>query len=238
MASATPTPKISASTSSAPAARGANVGASQTVALQSATPAAGGTSPSTAPAAASSTAPSNTATASGATPAAAVSTAAAQSNVAAAKAAPERTYPWGRVWAAVGLNWVVPGSGWFLVGERARAWALVLLLNGVFLLGLGLKGAVIVPEFNFRSPTFNIINVLTFSVQVGAGGPSFLSLGARDMQAKGNDSAPVRFLAGKESAAVHDLGAFHLLLVGALNYFACCALYDRFRPRPAPNTRK
>lgn len=194
------------------------------------------TPPSSAPATGGSHAGASPVVASpSATPAAGTAPSAAP---AAAKPAPERTYSWGRVWAAVGLNWVVPGSGWFLVGERVRAWALVLLLNGVFLLGLGLKGAVIVPEFNFRSPTFNIINVLTFTVQVGAGGPSCLSLGARDLQSKGNDSAPVRFFAGKESAAVHDLGAFHLLLVGALNYFACCALYDRFRPRPATPTRR
>jgi len=137
----------------------------------------------------------------------------------------------------VALNWIVPGSGYFLVGERFRALALVVLLNGVFALGLGLKGAVIVPEFRLGQPSFNIINVLTFGMQLGAGGPALLSMAGHHLQVSGKNWGIVRYLGGQESAAVHDLGSFHLLLVGALNYFACCALYDRFRPRPRERSR-
>ncbi len=148
-------------------------------------------------------------------------------------AAPEQTLPLGRVLTAVAVNWLVPGSGYFVAGDRRRGWALVILLNGVFLLGLGMRGGVVMPDFNPRGAYFNVINVLSFTVQMGGGGPSLLSLAAHQSQASGNQGALTRFWAGEESAATFDLGSFHLLLVGALNYFACCAIYDRYRPRPA-----
>ncbi len=148
------------------------------------------------------------------------------------QAAPDRPLSLGRVWTAVTVNWLVPGMGYLVAGDRRRGWALVLLLNGAFLLGLGLRGGVVVPDFNPRSAYFNVINVLSFTVQMGGGGPSLLSLAAHQMAPSGSHGAVTRFLAGEESAATFDLGSFHLLLVGALNYFACCAIYDRYRPRP------
>ncbi len=147
-------------------------------------------------------------------------------------------YPVSRLWAAIAVNWLVPGSGYFLVGERRRGWGLVMLLNGMFLLGLGLHGSVLWPEFNFRSPTFNIINVLTFSVEMGAGGPALACLAARSGAGEASGSTLVRWLSGDPSHALHDLAVFHLLLVGALNYFACCALHDRFRSRGGPGSAR
>lgn len=142
-----------------------------------------------------------------------------------------------RLWLAILLNWIVPGSGYFLVGERTRAWVLLIVLNATFVMGLTLKGSVVVPEFNVRSPTFNFINVLTFVVDLGAGGPGLACILARTGLPEGELPGGLRgWLAGDESAATYDLGAFHLLLVGALNYFACCALYDRFRRRREEKT--
>lgn len=142
-----------------------------------------------------------------------------------------------RLWSAVMLNWIVPGSGYFLVGERTRAWVLLIVLNATFAMGLTLKGSVVVPEFNVRSPTFNFINVLTFVVDLGAGGPALSCIAARNGLAEGDLPGGIRgWFAGNESSATYDLGAFHLLLVGALNYFACCALYDRFRHRREEKT--
>ena len=144
----------------------------------------------------------------------------------------DRAFHPARVWAAVALNWLLPGVGYLALGDKRRGLALVILLNGMFLLGVKLQGGVILPEFNVKSSTFNVINVLTFTVQLGAGCPSLLSLEAHQATEKGSTSPLIRFLAGEESAATFDLGSFHLLLVGALNYFACCAIYDRHRPRP------
>ena len=139
-----------------------------------------------------------------------------------------------RLWGAIALNWLIPGSGYFLVGDRRRAWALVALFHITFFMGLTLKGGVVFPEWNYRSETFNIISVLTFLVDMGAGWPSLASLAARHGM-EPNSFVPLTgfrgWLAGDEAAAAFDLASFHILLVGALNYFACCALYDRCFPR-------
>ncbi len=130
----------------------------------------------------------------------------------------------GRLWAAIGLNWLLPGAGFIFTGDRRRGWILLAILNGLFALGLLMRGSVIPPVFDPRSPAFNVINVLTFAVSLGSGGPSLLCLGAQ-----AGEAGPERWLAGEPAAAAYDLGVFHILLAGALNYFVCCALYDRFR---------
>ncbi len=114
-----------------------------------------------------------------------------------------------------------------MLGERRRALVLGVLLNGLFVAGILLKGSVIFPEFNPASQTFNVISVLTFFVSFGNAAPSAACLVSRYV--------------GDESSATFELATFHLLLAGALNYFACCALYDRFRPKPdeaGKDTRK
>lgn len=144
--------------------------------------------------------------------------------------------PGGRLAGAILLNWLVPGSGFLLVGEAKRALALMLMFAAVFATGLGLRGGVVKPEWNPKSETFNIINVLTFVVQMGGGAPTLASLAAQPApDVRADTLSPLRrFFAGQESHAAFDLGSFHLLLVGAMNYFACCFLFDRFgRTEPA-----
>lgn len=115
-------------------------------------------------------------------------------------------------------NWLVPGLGFFAAGDRRRAVWLFALIQGVFVAGLAFNGYVYLPPMNPRGADFNIVATLTFIVQACNAGFSMLVLGA----AKAN----LGLLARDSGAAYADLGAFHLLVSGGLNYFATVRLYD------------
>jgi hypothetical protein len=73
----------------------------------------------------------------------------------------------------VGGDWpelAAAGAGFIFTGDRRRGWILLAILNGLFALGLLMRGSVIPPVFDPRSPAFNVINVLTFAVSLGSGG--------------------------------------------------------------------
>lgn len=119
------------------------------------------------------------------------------------------------------LNLVVPGAGFLAARDWVRGACLVALVNGVFLLGLMFNGYVVVPAFSPKDPLFNVVSLLTFVMQAFHGGGCLAAIWAQ-----GADGAVAGLLARDAGAPFADLGAFHLLVAGGLNYFATVKLFD------------
>jgi len=143
-----------------------------------------------------------------------------------------------RVWGGVLMNWLLPGSGFFLNGQSVRGCVQAVLVCLTFLIGLVFHGGVSWPAWNPASDEFNLINNFSFLIQLGGGGPALLSLYPNLMAEVNTDLAQRfagwAFIAGKPQHAYYELGSFYLVVAGAINYFGACNLADRslgrFRP--------
>lgn len=102
------------------------------------------------------------------------------------------------------------------------------LLQVTFLIGAALRGSVLIPEFNFRSPGFNLLNILTFITQVFNGGLGIISMLPELF------GAGAAILPNDEAGTFADLGAFYLLVSGGMNYFVLASTYDNFYAPDAP----
>jgi len=129
------------------------------------------------------------------------------------------------MWGQVILSWLIPGSGFVLRKHYARGVVLFLLINVTFMIGVLLNGAVVWPIWNRHIEGFNIVNNLTFIVQLGNGFLSLLSL-------VGHSLRPNGVLTGQEWHAYFDLASFYLLVSGGMNYFVVCHFCDRFSEAP------
>jgi len=119
------------------------------------------------------------------------------------------------------VNLAIPGGGYVLGGDWRRGIALFVLLNGCFALGLAFNGTITLPAFSPRDPAFNVVAMLTFVVQAfHAGGVALL------LALAGSEGPLARLLVRDPGTAFADLGAFHLLVAGGLNYFATVKLFD------------
>jgi hypothetical protein len=119
------------------------------------------------------------------------------------------------------VNWLVPGAGYLAAGDRVRGLSFLFLLNGCFILGLVLDGIILTPSLP-NSPSFNIVAALTFLVQVFHGGGTLGVVLAQRFE----EAGVLGLLARSGTGAYADLGAFHLLVAGGLNYLACVQLWD------------
>ena len=127
------------------------------------------------------------------------------------------------------LAWLVPGAGFLAHGRIGRGLTLFIALHLTFVLGVLMHGGVAWPVWSASDPGFNIVNNLTFIIQLGNGLPSLASLYATAKGAHGWLS----FLAADLSHPLFDLSSFYLLVAGAMNYFAVCNTYDRLFARRA-----
>lgn len=130
-------------------------------------------------------------------------------------AAHQTTAPLSLVW----LNWLIPGAGFAARGRWARAGAQFGLVMGTVLLGALMHGGVTWPAWSLQSPEFNLINNITFVVQIGSGAPALASLGGH--------LAGWEWLGGDPPHALFELGSYYLVVAGAINYFGCMNFYDR-----------
>ncbi len=129
-------------------------------------------------------------------------------------------------WGHALINWLVPGLGFVAIGHVARGVTVFLIVMVTFGLGLVLHGGVAWPSWTPAAEDFNLINNFTFIIQTGAGLPALASLGANLVHWEP--------LGGTPQHPYFDLGAYYIVVAGAINYFAVCNLYDRhIRPRAA-----
>ena len=133
-------------------------------------------------------------------------------------------------WVALTLlvAWLVPGGGFLINGKAVRGLILFGILAATFYFGAILDGGVVWPVWGMRDPGFNIVNNLSFIIQLGAGLPALLSLAA----GFGVEHLPV-WLAADASSSLFDLSGFYLLVAGAMNYFVVCNTHDRLFGAPS-----
>jgi hypothetical protein len=122
-------------------------------------------------------------------------------------------------------SWLIPGLGFIAKGNVWRGVALFVLINATFALGLLLHGSVLIPQFQYHDPAFNIVNLLTFFGEMGNGGASLLAV-LRDYIQHG-PAAPGNWLPS-EKHPWFDLATLYLLVSGSANYFAVSSFYDRY----------
>ncbi|MCX7012984.1 MAG: hypothetical protein NTW86_10580 [Candidatus Sumerlaeota bacterium] len=122
------------------------------------------------------------------------------------------------------LGWLIPGAGFIAHGRLGRGATLFVALHLTFALGLLLHGGVVWPVWSLSDPAFNIVNNLTFIVQMGGGLGALASLAVNLTGSHG----PLAFLAADPMHPLFDLSSVYLLVVGAMNYFVVCNMYDRF----------
>ncbi|MDX2177363.1 MAG: DUF6677 family protein [Candidatus Sumerlaeia bacterium] len=144
---------------------------------------------------------------------------------------PRVARPVALAWCA--LNWIVPGLGYFAAGDRFRGAALFLLINGVLVAGYALGGHFLPPVWRVGAPNFSIVSCLTYILQLFHGGAWALSAFSMGIVERGSQAAAAGFFAGRPGMPYADLGAFHLLAAGAMNYLSTVRLYDEAAGDPS-----
>lgn len=120
------------------------------------------------------------------------------------------------------LSWLIPGYGFFINGHRKRGVFFFVVLQLTFIIGVVLRGAVLIPEFSIKSPAFNLVNILTFLTQMFNGALGILSM-LPDLFGRAAALFPTN-----DAYIWADLGAFFLLVSGGMNYFVLVTTYDNF----------
>lgn len=128
-------------------------------------------------------------------------------------------------------NWLVPGLGFVLTKDVARGVILFVVINACFAIGLFLGGYILPPlSWTPFSPNFNLVAILTYLAQFFHGG-GWLALQYLQNLAAGDPEA--NFNMQRLGAMTYsDLGAFHLVVAGSLNYFSTVRLYDLLAGNP------
>jgi len=131
-------------------------------------------------------------------------------------------------------SWLVPGFGYFRRRRYTRAIALFIVIELTVFLGFLHHGSVTLPLLDPSGG--GVISCLTFLIQLGGGLVSILSLAAvawsEALKIKGfMPNFLVIFFAGNQPHAYFELGAFYLMVAGAMNYFAVTNFYDRYKTR-------
>jgi hypothetical protein len=127
---------------------------------------------------------------------------------------PTPASPW-----LVPVNYLLPGAGFCVAGRWSRGLIQATTVLLTVALGLLLHGGVVWPSWTPQAQDFNLINNLTFLVQLGGGLPCLASLAANVLD------WPI--LAGRPENAYYELGSYYLVVAGAINYFATMNFYDR-----------
>jgi hypothetical protein len=131
------------------------------------------------------------------------------------------------------LGWLFPGTCYLLKKDWARGSIIFLLLHMTFLIGILLQGGVLWPVWNPTQEGFNLINILTFTTQIGEGALALISTltdwaHLNIISIDLSKASFLRFFHGNETSSTFELGSFYLLVTGAMNYFALVGFYDRY----------
>lgn len=122
------------------------------------------------------------------------------------------------------LNWLVPGAGYLAVRDYARGLTFFAVINAILLAGVALGGYVLTPVWHYRHPEFNLVAVLTYLTQALHGSGWLLLHALHGFAAQ----SPQSFfnIHAMSSRTYSDLGLFHLITAGGLNYYTTVRLYD------------
>lgn len=134
--------------------------------------------------------------------------------------------PLGEMALTLLLAWLIPGLGHVVQRDVRRGLLLFAVIQGTFLVGLALRGAVLWPVLSPNDWGFNAVNILTFVVQLGNGLAALLCLAVSAL-----------FPSWAEATRAHtlfELGTVYLLMAGAMNSFTVGAVYDRHLRRGRP----
>jgi hypothetical protein len=118
------------------------------------------------------------------------------------------------------MAWLIPGYGLWKLGLKHRAILAGAILHGTFLAGLLLDGSVIVPDFHSGADGYNLIGILLFVVQSGAGFMAILSALPEFL------GTWASVFPSREYGAYADLGQVYLLVSGGMNYFLALSFWS------------
>ncbi len=126
-------------------------------------------------------------------------------------------------WKPLLIQWLVPGGGYWLIGEKGRAkiffgiWVLFCTLGALqmqFGAVDGVKGGIFVPVQGSWLPTLGALGTLGIGPLYGAFAWAFGGAGTE----------PVRTL-------TQEYGATYVMVAGLLNWLCCFDLWDRITGR-------
>jgi hypothetical protein len=120
-------------------------------------------------------------------------------------------------------NYLLPGAGFCAVGRWRRGLLQAAMVLVTASIGWSLHGAVAWPSWSRHALDFNLINNLTFIVQMGGGLPNLASLAASRFDWP--------LLGGVPEDPYYELGGYYLVVAGAINYFATLNFFDRIAKR-------
>lgn len=122
-------------------------------------------------------------------------------------------------------NWLIPGLGFVLAGDKKRGAALFVLITAVSIAGIAMGGYIMVPVWSIRNPDFNPVALLTYLVQAFHG-CVWLSLQYLHEASGANPGAFFNLQRLAATYSYSDLGCLHLVVAGGLNYHSTVRLYD------------
>jgi hypothetical protein len=114
------------------------------------------------------------------------------------------------------LGWLVPGSGHWYLGMMKKGLLFFILLNGLFLWGMILRGEIAFPVLKLASPEFNIVNIFIFIFGLGNGLMAILEL------------TPWLHV-GNIAAVTYEVGTLFMVVSGSLNFFIVLDALDTYR---------
>lgn len=114
------------------------------------------------------------------------------------------------------LGWFIPGAAHWKLGLKKKALIFFVMLNGLFIWGMALRGEIAFPVLDVHSNEFNLVNILIFLLGIGNG-----SLCLANM-------VPF-FHLGDPSVRSFEVGTLFMVVSGAMNVFAAFHAWDWYR---------
>jgi hypothetical protein len=114
------------------------------------------------------------------------------------------------------LGWFIPGTAHWMLGLKKKALIFFVMLNGLFIWGMALRGEIAVPVMDVHSNEFNLVNILIFLLGIGNG-----SMCLANMMPS--------FHLGDPSVRSFEVGTLFMVVSGAMNMFAAFHAWDWYR---------
>lgn len=126
---------------------------------------------------------------------------------------PEQKWTGVRLWI---MGWIIPGFAHWMLGQKKKALIFFLMLNGLFIWGMALKGEIVFPVMDIHSNEFNLVNILIFLLGIGNGLMSVVNM------------IP-SFHMGDASVKSYEVATLFMVVSGAMNMFVAFHAWDLYR---------